>query len=249
MCWFFQLAGLRHNLTAELYGQHIVIDVLTKALKAHYSPNAPQSDKPLVLSLHGQSGTGKTFVAQRLVEHLFRRGIHSNFVRQYVGRSSFPLASELTNYQHSVAQQIRETVQKCDRALFIFDEVDKMPAGILNEMASQLNHYEQVNGVDYRRAAFVFISNSHGEEIAERLQQLELTGRRREEMRAGDFESVLKLIAYNSGGLRGSSVISEDLIDLYLPFLPLERRHIRQCVMREFRRHGKPASEDLVEWV
>lgn len=240
-------SGLHRNLTAELYGQHIVIDVLTKALRAHYAAGAPTSSKPLVISLHGQSGTGKTFVAQRLVEHLYHLGMRSRFVRHYIGRSSFPTAQHLAEYQRLVAGQVRDTVRQCERALFVFDEMDKMPAGILDGMASVLGHYEHIDGVDYRRATFVFISNSHGEEIAELLRGWQLRGAGREAVRPVHFEAELKLIAYNAGGLRGSSVISEDLVDHYVPFLPLERRHVRQCVRREFGRHGKAATDALVE--
>lgn len=239
---------MHRNLSADLYGQHIVIDVLTRALRAHYAPHAIASDKPLVLSLHGQSGTGKTFVAQRIASHMFARGLASQFVHHFVGRNDFPLHTELDKYQAQLAERVRDAVQRCDRALFIFDEVDKMPAGILEHISSVLNHHETIGGVDYRRSTFVFVSNSHGEEIAQVLHEREMAGALREEARYVHFEKVLKLIAYNEGGLRGSSVIKEDLVDHYVPFLPLERRHVKQCVRREFRRRGvSEPEEQLVE--
>lgn len=77
-----------------------------------------------------------------------------------------------------------------------------------------------------------------GEEIAERLQSLEQTGMLRVETKSSHFENDLKLIAFNSGGLQSSSIIKEDLIDHYVPFLPLELKHVAMCVRWEFRRHG-----------
>lgn len=245
-------AGLLHNFTDDLFGQHIAIQVLTRALGAHYaSADAIVSDKPLVLSLHGQSGTGKTFAAQRIAAHLFRRGMRSRFVHHFVGRIAFPLETQLSEYQQQLAERVRLAVQQCSQALFIFDELDKMPAGILDGIASVLNHGESVDGVDYRRATFLFVSNSHGEELADRLRHWQVEeGGLREEVGTVHFEPVLKMIAYNTGGLRHSSVIREDLIDHYVPFLPLEKRHVKQCVRREFRRRGvtvEDANEDLVE--
>lgn len=132
--------------------------------------------------------------------------------------------------------------------MFIFDELDKMPAGIIDGIASVLNHHESVGGVDYRRATFVFVSNSHGVELADLLSDWQVEqGGLREDVTAVHFEPVMKLIAFNAGGLRGSSVISEDLVDHYVPFLPLERRHVKQCVRREFRRRGVSVNEELVE--
>lgn len=46
--------------------------------------------------------------------------------------------------------------------MFIFDEVDKLPLGIFDGVCSMLNHNSNVNGVDYRDATFIFISNSFG---------------------------------------------------------------------------------------
>ena len=42
--------------------------------------------------------------------------------------------------------------------------------------------------------------------------------------------------AFNElGGLHRSAVIDSSLIDVYVPFLPLERQHVRQCVEQEAR--------------
>lgn len=83
--------------------------------------------------------------------------------------------------------------------------------------------------------------------MADRLRSLEQAGTLREETRSSDFEDILKLIAFNSGGLQASTIIREDLVDHYVPFLPLEKKHVEQCVRREFRRHGsKHVPDDLI---
>lgn len=84
--------------------------------------------------------------------------------------------------------------------------------------------------------------------MADRLRTLQRDGMLRDETRVADFEDILKLIAYNTGGLQSSSIIREDLIDHYIPFLPLEKKHVAMCVRREFRRHGRDdVSDSLVE--
>lgn len=37
-----------------------------------------------------------------------------------------------------------------------------------------------------------------------------------------------------AGGFHHSDTIKSNLIDHYIPFLPLERSHIRKCIMEEF---------------
>lgn len=41
--------------------------------------------------------------------------------------------------------------------MLVFDEVHKMPSGILDALVPLLGYSESVKGVDYRRAIFVFI--------------------------------------------------------------------------------------------
>ena len=45
--------------------------------------------------------------------------------------------------------------------------------------------------------------------------------------------------AFNEpGGLHGSSVIQKSLVDVFVPFLPLERRHVKMCAEQEFQQRG-----------
>ena len=45
--------------------------------------------------------------------------------------------------------------------------------------------------------------------------------------------------AFNEqGGLQHASIIDRNLIDVYVPFLPLEQSHVRQCVNKELEDRG-----------
>lgn len=53
--------------------------------------------------------------------------------------------------------EIRDGVQQCAYSMFVFDEVHKMPPGLLDALVPFLGHTESISGVDYRKAIFVFI--------------------------------------------------------------------------------------------
>ena len=38
----------------------------------------------------------------------------------------------------------------CDRSLFIFDEVDKIPQGVLDAVKPFLDYHEEIDRVDFR---------------------------------------------------------------------------------------------------
>ena len=53
---------------------------------------------------------------------------------------------------------------------------------------------------------------------------------------------------YNeAGGFHHTSLIDRSLIDHHVPFLPLEKRHVRRCVARELARRGLTYNEQVVD--
>lgn len=141
----------------------------------------------------------------------------------------------------------------CAHRLFIFDEVDKMIPDVLNDIKPMLDHRDDVDGVDYSKAIFIFLSNAGADVIREHYQDLYLEGKHREDMKMSDFESYIQKGAFNEfgrrnidlnmlkltkiiflGGFHHGDVITNNLIDHYVPFLPLEEKHVRRCIRQEF---------------
>ena len=51
---------------------------------------------------------------------------------------------------------------------------------------------------------------------------------------------------FNSGGLQNSHLIEKSLIDVYVPFLPMEKSHVRLCAENEFKKQNHvPKNIDL----
>ena len=126
------------------------------------------------------------------------------------------------------------TVKKCSQALFVFDEIDKMPEGLIDAVKPFIDYHDQVQGIDFRRSIFLFISNTGGEQINKIAINAYFEGRLRESITYKECEMLIKNGAFNEiGGLHRSSVIDKHLVDWYVPFLPLERKHVASCVIAE----------------
>ena len=56
---------------------------------------------------------------------------------------------------------------------------------------------------------------------------------------------------FNSGGLQNSHLIEKSLIDVYVPFLPMEKSHVRLCAENEFKKqnHVPKNKEAALQWV
>ena len=152
-------------------GQHLARDLVVRAVRGHHNNNNPT--KPLVLSFHGWTGSGKNFVSQFVAESLYRRGLDSRFVHLLIATLHFPDPAMTEQYKvgsptHALPSlpslydvsniivlqiQLRDwisgNVTRCKQNIFIFDEVDKMPPGVLDIVKPFMDYYEVGPGGNY----------------------------------------------------------------------------------------------------
>ena len=90
---------------------------------------------------------------------------------------------------------------------------------------------ESVSGIDFRKSIFLFLSNTGGREITDIAYRTWKDGKGRESIKYHDLEHLIRSGAFNEkGGLHKSNVVDRHLVDFYVPFLPMERKHVRQCI-------------------
>ena len=116
-----------------------------------------------------------------------------------------------------------------------------------------MDHHSIINGIDMSNVLFMLLSNTGGREITQKTFEFWQNGRIRDELRYADYERLTLKGAYNEvGGLQKSLIIDKSLIDVYVPFLPLEQKHVRQCIERELMDRGfdlKDIPNDFTEQV
>ncbi|KFQ39263.1 Torsin-1B, partial [Mesitornis unicolor] len=242
-------AALKVQLNAKLFGQHLAKDVVLKAVMGFI--NNPSPKKPLTLSLHGWAGTGKNFLSQILAENVHRAGLRSKFVHLFLATLHFPHHDQLKLYKEQLQNWIRGNVSACPHSVFIFDEMDKMHPGLIDAIKPFLDYYEHVDGVSYRQAIFIFLSNAGGDLINKAALDFWTSGKLREEIQLKDLEPMLSVGVFNNknSGLWHSSLIDRNLIDYFVPFLPLEHKHVKMCIRAEMRARGYAVDEKIVQAV
>lgn len=224
--------------------------MVVSALRAHFDKQTA-SKKALLLSFHGPSGTGKNYVADFIAKSLYTKGMDSRFVHLFKGRMDFPYGNQGENYSVEIKNKVEQAAKECSRSLFIFDEVEKMPNGTFESLAS-LADYNSASKTrsDYTKLIFVFLSNTAGYTIIPQLSSLLNKGTAREATKESDFEEVLEKEAYNTGGgMSRASLIENNLIDHYIPFLPLEKRHLVKCLEAEFKHWNQTPDPEIIETI
>ena len=238
-----------HN---KLFGQHLVVDIVSKAIRNHVFNDSPK--KALVLSFHGSTGTGKNYVSNIITNNLYLMGSRSKFVLKKISWQDYPHASEIWKYKINLKALIEKQTRKCERSLFIFDEMHKMPKGLLNVVRNLLH-----GGflIDYRKNIFIFLSNLGSEEINIETYHHLKSGEKREGITKKQMKNVILKALYKESDSFNSVLRLGGLIDFFVPFLPLEREHVKHCIEKSIKEHrkrkpkdkGKPVTEHLKERV
>lgn len=245
--------SLRSTLRSRVFGQHLV----ETAVHAIWSHLHYHSQKPLTLSFHGWAGGGKNYVATFIAESLYKKGLQSKYVHNFIGRIHFPEEAHSRQYRENLYLWLKGNLTECPRQLFIFDEVHLMPQTVLNALKPLIDYRAMVDKVPYTEAIFIFLSNTGATVINERYHELWSAGKQREEMKLSDFESLISRGAFNEkGGFQFSDAIKANLIDHYIPFLPMQENHIIQCIKDQFTQRGVPSPKqehikevlEFVEW-
>lgn len=246
--------NLLESLQTKVYGQPLIAKPIYRSLRAHMLNENPA--RPLVMYFSGWTGTGKTHVSRLIANNLYKYGMKSRFVKYISSSYHFPVKIE---NDHEIARQrlrlrdmIRDTVLQCERSLIILDELDKLPSGVVDSLQPLVDYIDDVDGVKYNKAIFIFLSNTGAEKLNTLAYKMFTEGKQRKDLSSKDIEEILIKESYNEpGGLRQSSLLKRYSIGVFVPFLPLERQHVKLCIKDEIESQNVIANnlDELVEEV
>ncbi|CAK1548230.1 unnamed protein product [Leptosia nina] len=235
----YDLNKLKLLFSHKIFGQPLVNELINilAAHKEALNDEIKKNKKALVISLHGWSGVGKNYATSMIAESLFEKGVQSKYVKIFMGKKDFD-CTEVHKTQQKLIDDVKNIVKTCPTSLIIFDEIHELCPSILDAIKPMFDHHHMVDGIDFRNTIFIFISNIGGKEIAKHLLELYSQGIKRNEVDFHNFEPIIRRVAYSTGGFEKSATISQNLIDHFIPFLPLEQQHVEACALAEFRSHG-----------
>lgn len=228
---------LVEDLRNKVYGQPLIVNPIYRSLRAHITNEAPP--RPLVMYFSGWTGTGKTYVAKLIAKNLYLKGMSSQYVKWISSSYHFPIKiegdREIAKQRQRLRDMIKDTVKGCERSLIILDELDKLPSGVVDALQPLVDYLHDIDGISYNKAIFIFLSNTGAESLNALSYKMFKEGKERKDLSSKDIEEILIKESYNErGGLRESSILRRHSIGVFVPFLPLERQHVKLCIEDEF---------------
>ena len=241
------------KLRANVFGQHVAVEMLAAALREFFAPT--NLNPVLALSFHGWTGVGKNYVSGIITDHL-----PDAHVTKLIVPLHFPHDGEGDVYAEQVRAWIETNVTRCRVNVVFIDEMDKASEAlargiqqtILDLKAKDFSEEDEAEeevggerkpGVMLARVKtlFIFLSNSAGAEINRVTINQVLSGRSREDLTPEIFTS--QIMSPPHAFLWYFDMFAKGAVDAVVPFLPLERRHVKLCVQRHLVERGVSSKE------
>lgn len=220
-------------LSSVVFGQELAIHIVTLSLQTHLERLKANIHHPLLLSFHGSSGVGKTFISSQ-ISHLLPA--NTRVVKYH---PSIHLKAGKTANVHEISAWINEQTSFCRWTIIVVDDAqdvsDEMQAAfkkVLNNMqASWL----------YRKTIVIFVSNMYSNEINDVVFN-KVKQKGPSTFYVSDFDPVFE---------RGPSswlmeLHREGLLHAFVPFLPLDKNTVLKCIEQELKQYNKIPFQEIV---
>ncbi|XP_062929252.1 torsin-4A-B-like isoform X2 [Mobula hypostoma] len=224
----YDLMGLEKTLKREVFGQTVAIDSVMDLLKDYLATHI--HNKPLVLSLNGPIGVGKSLVGRLLAKH-FRSVLSDDLVYQYFVLHHCPAEDNVTSCQQELALGISQMVNRAEEEekipVLIFDEVEFMQPALLDI----LHGYFQSNQTnEFLNVVYILISNYGQGEITKFILHNASSGVARQLAKSEDLLFSVQSLLVEIHPLWNHANI--------VPFSLLERDHILECFLEKMMTEG-----------
>ncbi|NXD14446.1 TO4AA protein, partial [Nothocercus nigrocapillus] len=233
----YDLDGLEKTMHREVFGQNAAVESIMELLKDYLATHI--HNKPLIISLNGPGGVGKSHVGWLLAKH-FRSVMDNDFVLQYFVMHHCPSGvSELT-CQIDLSEKISDMVTRAEIEekipLFILDEVELMSPVLLDTL-SQFFEPNQTN--EFFNAIYILISSIGGSEITKFVIQNASTELLHQQRGIEELLKIIQPLLIQAHPLWKSADI--------VPFVLLEKSHVINCFLEEMRREGLYPDQNHIE--
>ncbi|EFN56148.1 hypothetical protein CHLNCDRAFT_51790 [Chlorella variabilis] len=230
-------------LSSQMVGQELALRQISDAICDHLAQQEPR--RPLVLSLHGPPGVGKSMFHHLAAQALYNRRIHDALrcpgldCAGYKVLYGMDYTAEERQRQHTLLRAaLLEHLRQAPESLLVVEEYDKLDCP-MRGFFRQLLENGQVANVSLNKAIVVLESNLGYTE----LHDLLLRAGDRSKIGAEEAQRVLKDMVFERWLAQGCEERSDTLkmvglVSFFLPFFPLERRHVRQLFGMHLARRG-----------
>lgn len=230
-------------LSRRLLGQPLAVHQVSDAISEHLAQPWPK--KPLVMSVHGPPGVGKSLFHLLLANALYNTTEMENKPNTCPGRGcpAYKVVFGLDYLQSEKQKQmelLRETLTShllwFPESLVVMEEYDKVDCDVRGLLKQMLDKGTE-SSIDWGKSIVVLESNTGYLELLDLREKY----KSRKEISAEEAQRVLKDKVFSKWAAQGceervDTIKTVSLINMFLPFLPLERPQVEDIIDLNMRR-------------
>lgn len=225
------------RLVKNLMGQPLAVQQVSDAITEHLSNPSPK--KPLVISVHGPPGVGKSLFHLLLAHALYNVTEDLLKPTNCPGRGcpAYKVVFGLDYLQKEKERQVdllRDAlvshIMWYPKSLLVMEEYDKVDCDVRGLLRQLLDKGTESN-LEWGRSIVVMEANTGYLELLNLLEKYTS----RSDMHPEDAQKILKDMLFSRWVNQGceervDTMKSVSLIDMFVPFLPLERENVEDII-------------------
>ena len=224
-------------LDARLLGQPLAVHQVSDAISEHLAQPWPK--KPLVMSVHGPPGVGKSLFHYLIGHALYNITDVDSHTNQCPGRGcpAYKVVFGLDYLQTEKQKQVeflRETLTShllwFPESLVVMEEYDKVDCEVRGLLKQMLDKGTE-SSVNWGKSIVVLESNTGYLDLLDLREKYSS----RNDISAEEAQKILKDKVFSKWAAQGceervDTIKTVSLIDLFLPFFPLERPQVEDII-------------------
>ncbi|XP_052763065.1 torsin-1A-like [Mya arenaria] len=214
----------------HIWGQPVATEMVVEAVKAH---RTALNRKPLVLSLHGGTGTGKTALSLLLARTMFGYKDGEPFGTSGVYVIGKPVGASNEEYKEYIRTTLDGALRSGSGSLFVFERMKSVPGNIGQLLKTILEDSE--HNYPCKDETIFLLSTHIG---SKNLEDVALDswkhGIDRDRIDHRELQAAISTASGDNETDRWHRRMTEHgLITKSIPFLPLDRSTVRRCIVHE----------------
>jgi len=227
------VSALHGKLMEKVFGQHMAIQSVTGALSDF---NEDHSRSTLVMLWHGSTGVGKNYMSEIISEQLPHSYVHKIIVPLHLAHGTVSESRDVSSW---IVSNITSNTT-CRLHLFVIDEVDKTTPAATEILYATLADLPRLSRGGATRAVILLLSNDGAMNTNMFLSQVLAGGRSRDTVQLSDLQPIMDSMWL-------TKMIGDKVVDVVVPFLPLEKEHVVQCIEAELALRHLVATQELIQ--
>lgn len=241
---------LETYLSSEIVGQNLALRQFVDAVCDHVAK--PNPLRPLVISVHGPPGVGKSMLHQHAARALFSKTPHKynlkcpgNDCKGYKVMFGLDFSFDEREAQHkALKHSIANHVKAFPQSLLVIEEYDKLDCPMRAFFRQALEGSEDFANVSLSHAIVILESNTG----YLRLHDISRNAKKRSKIKPEQVQHMLKDIVFEQWYSEGCEDRIDTLkmvghVDHFLPFFPLEKEHIKSIFELRLRKRSDELRE------